>query len=207
MNIDALRDNTIACRRQTPVDRACLVGISGIDASGKGFVSGQVASQLEAAGQRVALINVDAWLNLPHVRFSKSDAGEHFYHYAVRSDEMFDKLVLPLKRSRSANLTMDLAEESANEFRPHTYVFDNIDTILLEGIFIFKKAYTQQFDLKIWIDCSFETAIERAIARGQENLSRAATVAAYQNIYFPAQRLHFQLDEPKEAADLLFLND
>jgi uridine kinase len=165
-----------------------------------------VASNLKKAGQRVALINVDRWLNLPRVRFSKTDPGHHFYHHALRLEEMFEQLVLPLKKDRQVDVTIASAEETATGFRPHTYLFGDVDIILLEGILIFKRQFVAHFDLKIWIDCSFETARSRAVARGQEMLSPKETIAAYENIYFPAQRYHLSLDDPIAAADVIHGN-
>jgi uridine kinase len=194
-------------QKQVPPTRAMTIGISGIDASGKGYVSSRLASQLQHAGRRVALIEADGWLNLPDVRFSRSNAGEHFYHHALRLEEMFKQLLLPLKENREVEITTDFAEETAVQFRRHSYVFKNVDIVLLEGIFIFKREYIHHFDLKIWIECSFETALQRAIARGQEDLSPADTVAAYETIYFPAQRYHIDVDDPIAAADMIYSNE
>ena len=207
MNIELLRDNIIERRRQTSDDRACLVGISGIDASGKGFVARRLSDEIEAQGLRVALINVDDWLDLPRIRFSDRNPGQHFYQHALRLDEMFERLVLPLKQDREVLITMDHGEETATSFRPHTYTFENIDIILLEGIFIFKRAFARLFDLKIWIQCSFGNALRRAIERRQESLSTEATIAAYKRIYFRAQRFHFEMDDPHDEADLIFVNE
>lgn len=203
--IGKLTNSIIVKRRECNPARALLVGISGIDASGKGFV---VSNLVELLAQfNVAVINADGWLNLPHVRFGDADHGRHFYENALRLDEMFERLILPLKQNRSINITTDFTEETATEFRPHNYVFDNIDIILLEGIFIFKRQYADLFDLKIWIECRLETATSRAIARSQEGLTKDETIAAYERIYFPAQRLHFRLDSPQTASDLIFQND
>ena len=59
----------------------------------------------------------------------------------------------------------------------------------------------------VWIDCSFPRALERAIARGQEGLPPADTIRAYETIYFPAQKIHFQRDDPKSAATMIFDNN
>jgi adenylylsulfate kinase-like enzyme len=59
LTIKEVRDRIIECRQETPRERANLVGISGIDASGKGFIAEQLADELEFAGHHVALINVD----------------------------------------------------------------------------------------------------------------------------------------------------
>lgn len=113
---------------------------------------------------------------------------------------------MPLKQKRSVRLVADLAEETASEFHKHVYVYDAIGIILLEGIFLFKPAFVHQFDLKIWIECSFETALERAVSRSQEGLSPAETIEAFRTTYFPAQKIHFEEDKPGEAADTIFAN-
>jgi uridine kinase len=229
VKIEELVQKIQDARSASDGDRALLVGISGIDASGKGHIAKEVADGLKAAGHRVALINIDGWLNLPEERFlsgppskpagtltaapgdvsvpGSTPDGRHFYENALRLDDAFSQLVVPLKHNRSIDLTIDYVAETATQFRPYRYSFSNIDLILLEGIFIFKRAFARHFDLKIWIECSFETALERAIARGQEALSADETGVAYRTIYFPSQAVHFTTDDPEGQADVIFLND
>jgi uridine kinase len=194
-------------RRLVPATRSVLVGITGIDGAGKGHVAARIAGALRGHGLAVALINVDGWLNLPAVRFDPADPAEHFYRHALRLDEMFDRLVLPLRDRRSHRLTMDFAEETATAYRPHTYAFDGVDVVVLEGIYLLKRAYRDRYDVSVWVECSFETALRRAIARAQEGLPPEATIRAYETIYFPAQRIHFERDDPRAAASLVVPND
>jgi uridine kinase len=44
-------------------------------------------------------------------------------------------------------------------------------------------------------------------SRSQEGLPPADTIAAYERIYFPAERVHFERDRPRDSADLVFVND
>jgi uridine kinase len=187
--------------------RAGLIAVSGIDGSGKGYVSAQLAKKLAGAGFRVALIAADGWLNLPHVRFGGDDPGEHFYSHAFRFEEMFSRLIEPLAHDGSRHLIAEYAEETATCYRKHVYEFDHLDLILLEGIFLFKREHQQRYDFRLWIDCSFKTALERALSRSQEGLPPADTVAAYERIYFPAERAHFERDNPRDSADLVYVND
>jgi uridine kinase len=188
-------------------NRAVLVGISGIDGSGKGFVSAKLAKMLGAKSLNVAPISADDWLNLPKVCLNPENYAEHFYRHAIRLDEMFERLVVPLKYHREINITADCADAKATTYRERRYDFRNIDIVLVEGIFLFKRGYRHQFDLSVWIDCSFERALERAIERGQEGLPPAETIKAFQTIYFPAQRIHLARDDPREGADIVFAND
>ena len=104
MTINELVNSFFVTRSNVPAECAMLAGISGIDASGKGFISKILCRRLEQLGQRVALISVDGWLNLPSVRFDPDDPSGNFYRNALRLDELFERLVLPLRDRRSAEI-------------------------------------------------------------------------------------------------------
>jgi uridine kinase len=74
----------LARRRAHPAFQALLVGLSGIDGSGKGYLADQFVRALADRGQKTAKINVDGWLNLPAVRFDSARPGENFYENALR---------------------------------------------------------------------------------------------------------------------------
>src|ERR1044071_2875348 len=193
-------------RKALSPERALLVGISGIDASGKGFVTAKLSDQLKERGWKIATIGVDDWLNLPHVRYDALNPATHFYEYAIRFEEMFEQLVLPLRNKRGVNLEADFTEETANAYRKHLYAFHEIDIVLLEGIFLLKPDHRHHFDLTIWVDCSYATALQRAITRCQEKLPPRETGAAFETIYFPAQRFHIERDNPRAAANIVISN-
>ena len=198
----------IARKRDAVVpSRAVLVGISGIDGSGKGFVTVKLAKALRAKSLNVAMISADDWLNLPKVCINPDNYAEHFYEHAIRFDEMFERFIVPFRDHRGVDVLADCGDPKATVHRKHRYIFRNIDVILLEGIFLFKTSYREYFDLKIWIECSFQTALRRAIARGQEGLPPAETQYSFETIYFPAQRIHLDRDEPRRAADFIVHND
>jgi len=194
-------------RASIPARRSALVAITGIDGCGKGYFAAQLLKQLAAQGVRAATISVDGWLNLPQARFDSFNLAEHFYLHAIRFDEMFSRLVLPLRDRRSLRLEADYAEETAAQYRRHIYEFEELDVILLEGIYLLKRPFQAYYDLSVWIECSFATALERAIARAQEGLTTEATTEAYRTIYFPAQEIHFRRDDPRNAATLIVNND
>jgi len=206
-SLGQLIEAIVSTRTTTPQTRAALIGISGIDGSGKGFITTQLDQRLRDLGWSVAVVRADDWLNLPDVCVNRDNPAEHFYDNALRLEEMFDRLILPLRNERRVDIVADCGDAKAVAYRKHHYVFRNIDILLLEGIFLFKSAYRDQFDLKVWIDSSFDIALRRAIARGQEGLPPAETKHAFETIYFPAQQVHFEHDQPREFADVVFNND
>lgn len=206
-NIDEVVREILQRRANIPETRSLLVGVSGIDGCGKGYLAAQLQAHLALHGIIPAVLNVDGWLNLPEKRFDRNAPAVNFYENALRFDQFFSQLVLPLRDQRSIHLVADVVEETAANYRRHTYDYTDVSVVLVEGIFLFKPQYRKHFDLTIWIDCSFATALARAIARAQEGLSAANTIAAYDTIYFPAQRIHLAQDKPRENADLVFAND
>jgi len=197
----------VAKRELVLGSRSVLVGLSGIDGSGKSHLAPQISAGLRRRGFSVAGLAVDDWAAAPEQRFDLHRPAEHFYEHGFRFEEMFRDLVLPLKSRRSRRLEALRSNESQSALHPHVFEFHDVDIILLEGIFLLKRDYREHFDLTIWVDCSFETAMERAVQRGQEGLPPDETVRAYETIFFPAQRVHFARDRPREMPDLVITND
>ena len=201
--VDAIR----RARERVPRSRSALVAVTGIDAAGKGFVAARLGEALAAGGLRVTVLGIDGWLNLPPLRFDPARPAERFYEHAIRFDEMFATLVVPFRDARACRVLADYTDEAADAYRPHVYEFGDTDVILLEGIFLLKQGLRRHYDLSFWVDCTFETALERAVRRGQEGLPPAETVRAFRTIYFPAQRLHMAKDAPRAAASDVLIND
>jgi uridine kinase len=206
--LGALVERVLSVRAGVPSSRSVLVALTGIDASGKGFVAAELCRRLESSGLRAGVIGVDRWLELPRVRFARREPGAHFYRHALRFEALFRELVLPLRAARSIRVEADQVTETGTRFQRETIEHRDLDVILLEGIFLLKRELQDgRYDLAVWIECSFETALERALARRQEGLSPAETIHAYRTIYFPAQALHLERDDPRAAADLVLVND
>lgn len=186
---------------------ALLVGISGIDASGKGTLAAELKLQLAKSGMHVAKLSVDDWLHpFSAGQIQIGDAFD-FYKKGFRYTELFQQLILPLKNKQSVRLQSFKTHLISGRGYPYTWHFVNTNIILLEGIFLFRKNLRDYFDYKIWVDCSYETALSRALKRNQEGLSVDQLKKNYASIYFPAQEIHFAQDRPKSQVDTLIQND
>lgn len=210
--IVASLDEAVACvarlagSRPRP-DRAALVAISGVDGSGKSHLARLIAARLGRAGRRVALIGIDPWQNPQTMRFSAADPGPHFYRHAIRFEELFSQVVEPLVGDRALRLRTRGIRTDADVWEPLVYDHRDVEVVLLEGIFLLRRDLVHRYDLRIWVECSLETALRRALARNVENRPPEALREDYARIYHAAQRVHFALDAPRAAADLLLDNE
>lgn len=186
---------------------AFTVGVSGIDASGKGYTAKVLQEKLENMGYKVANINIDPWQNPIPIRLRKKNAAENVYENIFRWDQFFDQLIFPLQKNKSIYLKTEGIRSDADIYFPLIYDHKDIDILLIEGILLFKKKYLIHYDYKIWVDCSFETGLQRAIHRNIEKLDEERLIHDYDVFYYAAQRLHFDKDDPQRSADIIFYND
>lgn len=186
---------------------AFTIAISGIDASGKGYISRLLHDEIEAKGYKVATINIDPWHNPISERLQKQNPGENFYDHAFRWHDLFTQLIFPLQKNRNIHLETMLIRTNADEYYSYTYDYKEIDILLVEGIFLFRKEFLSYYDWKIWIDCSFENAMKRAIQRNVEKLDEQQLIQDYNTYYYPAQLYHFKNDNPEGIADFIFANN
>ena len=187
--------------------RALLVAMSGIDGSGKTTLSARLAELLEDRGLRTARITLDPWHTPWAMRYNAADPGRHFYQHAFRFGELFERLIEPLRRRRSITLALPLIRLVDDAWVEHTFEFADIDVILLEGIFLLRRDLRRRYDLAFWVECSFETALTRALTRNQEGRSEARLREDYARIYFAAQQIHMARDAPERHADGILFND
>lgn len=199
--------STIRALADTTRPGALLVALSGIDGSGKSTLSRQLASRLEANGVRVAAVGVDPWQNPQSIRFGGDEPGVHFYRHAIRFEELFDRLVRPLVARRSIDLHVRAIRTDRDVYDEFDYRYEDVDVVLLEGIFLLQPRFDVLYDLCLWVDCSFESALRRALSRNVERLPPDRLRADYLTIYHAAQRHHIAVDAPRARADFTIAND
>jgi len=183
------------------------VAISGIDASGKGYITNLLENELTNRGLKVAIINIDPWQNPIPIRLQKENAAGNFYKNAFRWEELFEQLIIPLRKKRNIHLKTRLIKTDADNYYDFIYKYDEIDVLLIEGILLFQEKLLSHYDYKVWIDCSFETGMQRAINRNIEKLDDQQLIHDYNTYYYPAEQYHFEKDNPKEKADFIFNNN
>jgi len=115
--IDKVIQKILEKRLAAPNTRSLLVGISGIDGCGKGFLAKQLEAYLALHAVTSAIVNVDGWLNLPEKRFDQRAPAENFYENAIRFEEFFTQLVIPLRERRSLH-QRSLRFRAAQDIRP-----------------------------------------------------------------------------------------
>jgi uridine kinase len=186
------------------------IGIDGIDASGKSALSDELAELLREQGRTVIQASIDSFHYPRSVRRQRgSDSPQGYFLDSYHYPELLAALLEPLgpdgnRRYRTAifdfhsDRPLQVPERLANEN----------DILLFDGVFLMRPELASAWDLTIFIQVAFETALQRALQRDIPLFGSAQVVLErYQKRYFPAQQYYLQACHPIEQADIVVDNN
>jgi len=186
-------------------DRAFVVGVNGIDTSGKTEFARGVEIFLKSKNRKVQVINLDDFHNPKAVRYSGSDQADNYYTKSFNIDTILNKLLIPARTGKvevkftALNLQTDIYELE------RSYVFDRDTIIIFEGVFIFRKELIPYIDYKIFIDIPLEECKKRALVRDMPVLG-TEVMGKYDTKYIPAQKRYLAEFPPADVADMIIDN-
>lgn len=185
-----------------------IVGVTGMDASGKSMMATLLAEELLRSGHSVQIIRVDDF-HRPRAERRRDDVPEliQFYEHTFDFERVVNELLLPIRNNGHVNaslLCLDLLEDTWSVERH--YLIDNATIVLLEGVFLFRPEIAQFLDLVIYLHVNESTVIDRASSRdvlihGEEFMRK------YHSKYLPAQRAYLEEFPAEINADIIVDNN
>jgi uridine kinase len=107
-----------------------------------------------------------------------------------------------------------LEERHARESEPEGYYYDAFDypafraavltagePLVADGVFLQRPELDDLWHLRIWVEISFEDALERAMIRDVNLFDDVRE--RYERRYFPGQRLYLAEVDPRSSADIV----
>lgn len=192
-------------------DSPVLVGIDGVDASGKTTMADSIAKGLCDSGRQIIRASIDGFHNSKATRYRRGRSSPiGYYQDSFNYPLLIEALLKPLS---SGNLKY---REAAFDYRTDKKVDISIkkaadDAILvMDGIFLFRTELIGYWDVKIFLDVGFEVILQRALKRAKDQGSLESEkdiMNAYNQRYIPGQKLYLQEANPREKADVLINNN
>lgn len=183
-----------------------IVGISGIDASGKSSFAKKLQLFLQSQKYSNYLIHGDDFLFNRATRNANKNQQIGYYEETFNYEKMFTELIQPLKQQATLQTIVEFFDWVNDKSYDMTIKIETPGIILVEGVFLYKKSDLNHFDYRIWLDISFKEALSRALKRQRDadyypNLQ--AIKERYLQRFYLGQALHYQLDEPLKSSDLI----
>ncbi len=194
-------------RRRKSTDSPFVIGITGVDCSGKTFFAAGLEDYLKQKGLVTQQINLDDFHQPRGIRHA-TDADDEDYYERIRHGLVFDfqrlidELLAPISQNKFIAKTLTLLDLQSDEFSLKKRFNIGPDTIvILEGVYLFLDSLIQYIDYKVFLDVPFDAWRERARVRDPEEV-----FARYETRYLPAQRKYLAQYPPSKIADMIVDN-
>lgn len=184
--------------------RPIVVGVNGVDTSGKTIFSDRFARYLEMLGHDVLLIHLDDFHNRRAIRMR--DPSPRGYLDNAFNTELLGTLLSSI-REGTVDIELALLDLDTDEYTNRKRFAAGRNTIVIvEGVLLYRPPIDQYFDYKIFLDIEFDEVLRRAEARdvpkyGPDFLEK------YRNRYIPAQQLYLEEYSPKTDCHMLIDNN
>jgi uridine kinase len=187
-----------------------LVGIDGLDGSGKATFADDIASMVAECGVRTIRISLRKYLNPQSVRYAQGRTSPRgFYEDSYDYQKFHDEVLEPLGREGSGRYrtaAYDL-ESEAPVSSPWQVAPDDA-VVIIDGLFLHRKEFAASrakkvWDYSVWLDVPFEEVYRRLHDReGFSADPRDPSNARY----YEGQLLYLRDCHPEEKADLVIEN-
>ncbi len=210
MNIfsDIIFPKIISINKESPI----LIGVDGIDAAGKTFFAKTLQEQLiSQTNKNIILTSVDYFHYPEKHRYQKGkNSPECFYFDSYNYPVLQEKLLESFHRGKGKYITQSFDCDSNVKIEQEEKEVLQNSILIFEGIFLHRPELIHYWDFSIFLDITFETALQRnisrSIAQGNNN-SIPQIKKKYIARYMPGQELYFKLSKPKEKANIIIDNN
>jgi len=194
-------------KRKKDETKAFVIGITGIDTSGKTKFAEAFEKFLTFKNYKTQIINLDDFHNPQKIRYAEINQADNYYNKSFDIKTIVKKLLIPIHQKSNSSIKLNLLDLHTDQYDiEKEFIFDRNTIIIFEGVFLFRKEFSPYIDYKIFIDVSFRESKNRARVRdvpiyGEEVLKK------YDEKYLPAQKKYLDEFSPLEVADLIIDNN
>lgn len=187
------------------------VAIDGCSAAGKTTLADELAQVLRGRTNRqVIRAGIDYFKRPVELRTAyPPDSPDSYYLDSWDNTAIRDLLLIPLgpdgsRRYRTA--VMDLPGLAAMDDPVQIAPDDAV--LIADGAFLQRPELAPYWDLRVFVDVSFEEVLRRGTARDQHWMSSAAEAAhLYRTKYIPGERRYMDEVRPRERAQVVVVNE
>jgi uridine kinase len=183
------------------------VAVDGVDAAGKTCFSNELSDILVKQGCFVIRASIDDFHNPISIRYKKGrDSPEGYYYDSFNYESLISCLLTPLGPEgsrRYKTIVFDYREDIRVNVDYNTASDDAI--LLFDGIFLLRPELNPLWDLRIYLDISFEESLRRGMKRDKANTQEISE--RYKTRYIPGQKLYLKKVNPIKLANVLIQNN
>ncbi|MBO9605976.1 MAG: hypothetical protein J7639_08510 [Paenibacillaceae bacterium] len=193
-------------KNKTP-DIPYIVGITGIDTSGKTELSKALYQTFQTRKVDVQIIHLDDFHHPKAIRYCPGvSEPQQYYKQSFDFERLIDEVLDPIRKHNGFQgnlLHLDLTTDARTVRRRYSIHPDTI--VLLEGVFLFRSEVRPHVDFYIYLDVNEDNVMKRAMLRDVPSQGNEV-LRKYANKYLPAQKEYLTEHPPMTIADVVVNN-
>lgn len=183
-----------------------IVGINGVDTSGKTRFSKELHTYLVSLGYKVEHIHLDDFHNPSKIRNQGPNPIDSYINNAFDLHKLVKEILSPIKDEGKINKKLNLLDLAEDQYSKEVcFSVDSETIVLVEGVLLYREPITKYFDYKIFLDIDFDEVLKRATQRDFAILGDSVTTR-YKEKYIPIQKRYIAENNPTEIADVIIDN-
>jgi len=191
-------------------DHPTLVAIDGMVAAGKTRIAKELIFPLQRSKRQIISVSLDDFQNPVQIRYRRGrDSAEGYYYDAYNYETFLEAVVNPLQPEGDRRIRRTLISFNASlEVQPEYITVAEDAIILCEGVFLMRPELFDFWDLRIFVDITLETALQRAVEREILEVGSYEKVRQiYEKRFFAGQRIYFDRCRPLQRVDMIIDNN
>jgi uridine kinase len=149
------------------LNRPTIVGVDGVDGSGKTTFARRLAQMYAQRARPVHVVHLDDYLNPRAVRYRLSrDSPEGFFADTYDLAAFQDHVLQPLKGSEDRAIVLrwfDHQQDARVHVDPVAVADDAV--VIVEGMFLHRDELAGAWDVSVFLDVPFQVSVGRMAAR------------------------------------------
>lgn len=185
------------------LEKPVIIGINGVDTSGKTIFAEGLQHYLECKGYHTQLICIDDFHNPREVR-SKDNSPQGYINHTFNLPKIAE--LLETIKGGNIDIQLDLLDLDTDIYtNKKRFIVDKNTIVIIEGVLLYRSPIDQFFSYRIFLEIGFDEVIHRATMRdvpkyGEEFLQR------YRERYIPAQQMYLEKYSPKFHCNMVIDN-
>ncbi len=191
-------------------DLPTLVAIDGLDAAGKTRIAKELVFPLRRSKRQVISVSLDEFQNPSPIRYRRGrESPEGYYYDAFNYESYIESVIMPLQPGGNRQIRRNLINLNASlDTQPNYEPVSDDAIILCDGVFLMRPELFDFWNIRIFVDITLETAMQRAVEREIRDLGSYEKVRQiYEKRYFAGQRIYFDRCHPLQRVDLIIDNN
>lgn len=194
-------------RSKKDENKPLMIGINGVDTSGKTLLSTELSIYLKKQGIPTEVIRIDDFHNESKIRYSEKDEIMSYYNHAFNLEKLESDLLFPIQKNGQFYgeiVHLDLETDSYSKMKK--YNIDKNTVVIIEGVLLYREPINKYFDIRLYVDITFEEVIKRAQVRDY-HIFGDNLLNKYRNKYIPVQQSYIKKVNPQKICDIHINNE